>query len=215
MSTCRSGEERDAEIDAPAAAIDEDADGVGADAEVGQRGEGVAHGTAGGEDVVHDEDAVGGGGRVAAPEGATVTLVGALGEGGADAELAGDLEGQQDAAGGRPGDDGDAVVGEARGEGAADGLGGARVGEQLELLDVAVAVPPGGEQEVPIFQRADLSCNTVVISLDNGCLLCTMRRTAVAGMIRGHGATSQPATRRIRSRASSRSGVGWSREKRM
>ena len=74
--------------------------------------------------------------------------------GGRDSELPRDFEREDDAAGGRTGHDIDARRREIFGEAATDRLSCPRLAEQIELFDVAVAVPAGGKQEVTILECA-------------------------------------------------------------
>ena len=127
------------------------------------RGEHRQQRPAGRQDVVDQQDPLAGLDPEAAPElppKRAIVAADLLGEDAADAELAGRLEGEDDAAGGRSGDEidqqltvsGAAVGGQERAQLARR----RRILEDLELLDVGVAVASALEQEVPVAERSGL-----------------------------------------------------------
>ena len=118
----------------------------------------------GGQDVVHEQDALAGGDGEAAPELAprgAVRVLHLFGEDAPHAELAGRLEGQHDAAGRGAGDDVHRrrtvrVPMTRRPEGAQLARGG-RILQDQELLQVALGVLAALEQEVAFLERAGLA----------------------------------------------------------
>ena len=90
--------------------------------------------------------------------GGAVVVADLLGEDRPNAELAGRLEREDDAAGRRPGDQVDhglaVAAPDAGGQQAAQLAGRGRILEHLELLDVRVAVAAALEQEMPLAEGA-------------------------------------------------------------
>ena len=118
---------------------------------------------AGREDVVDEQDALAGVDAEPAPElavGGAVGVPDLLGEDRPKAELAGGLEGEDDAAGRRAGDHVDhrlaVAAADAGGPQAAQLAGRSGVLEDLELLDVGVAVAAALEQEMALAEGAGL-----------------------------------------------------------
>ena len=145
---------------APAAPIDQDdaLDDLAAHGLDG--GEHREERAAGRQDVVDEEHTLAGLDAEAAPElarGRPVVGADLLGEDAPDAQLPGGLEGEDDAAGRRAGDQVDhrltVAVADVRGEGPAQLARRRRIGEDRELLDIGVAVAAALEQEMALAER--------------------------------------------------------------
>src|SRR5262249_10533081 len=114
----------------------------------------LAHRAAGGQDVVHDEDAGSGRERLAPPENTDTLLRLRIAR--LDSQAAGDVVGEDDSGRGGAEDDLYAVVGKAAGDLVAHRLQEARVLGEPELFQILAAVQPGRELEVAGQKRPGL-----------------------------------------------------------
>src|SRR5438093_8252167 len=134
-----------------AGAVDENGQRDDARAGLGHGIQRLGHRTAGGEDVVDDEDAIlRTGPHLVATESASRPTVIALGERRARAQLPRDLVREDHAARRRTDDDVDAGVPHSLDDAGTEALGESRMLEDAELLEIASGVTTGRKDEVPI-----------------------------------------------------------------
>ena len=115
--------------------------------------------------------------------GGAIVILDLLGEEAPDPELAGRLEGEDHAAGGRAGDEVDerrpVVPADARGPELAQLAGGGRIREDRELLDVGVAVAPALELEVALAEARRSRRNSASVR----CAIAARAAASMAGLI--------------------------------
>lgn len=148
------GEQRHAEVHVTARAVDHDRDADGDASGLAYGLEGLPHGTAGGEHVVHDEGALPGFEAEVASDGPSAFV--ALRDHAAQSEVARDLVGDDHTAGRRADDELRREGAPPLGEAAAHDLSLWRPLEQVELLEVGIGMATRRELEVPAQERPGL-----------------------------------------------------------